>query len=119
MKKLLVIAFALLIAVSAFAADGVPSPSTPAPLSDYLTISSTAQAAIATNTQLITATAKPQTIIITNEGGDILRIGTDTTVLTTGFGLASASTINLGLAAGVNLYVSATDTTNISYIKGE
>jgi hypothetical protein len=114
--------FAVLFSLAcamAFGAIGVESPSTPAPLPSYLTIKQTGQASIATITQIITGTADPQNILLHNESGDMLRIGTTTAALSTGFGLPAGGVLYLNLSPRVNLYLDSSGTAVISYIKGE
>jgi hypothetical protein len=108
-----------LVCAMAFGAIGVESPSTPAPLPSYLTIKQTGQASIATITQIITGTADSQNILLHNESGDMLRIGTTTAALSTGFGLPAGGVLYLNLSPRVNLYLDSSGTAVISYIKGE
>ena len=108
-----------LACVVAFGAVGIESPSSPAPLPSYLTIKQTGQASIAAITQIITGTADPQNIMIHNESGDMLRIGTTTAALTNGFGLPAGGVLYLNLSPRVDLYVDSSGTAVISYIKGE
>lgn len=115
----LVFAILIVCASSLFAAVGVDSPSTPSPLPSFLTIKNTAQASIATNTQLIVGKGTPQNILIHNESGALLRIGTDTTVLTTGFGLPAGAMVYFNLSPWVDLYVTSDGTAVTSYVKGE
>ena len=107
------------VSLAAFGAVGIGSPATPGPLPSYLTINQTGQASIATITALITGTAQPQNVLLHNESGDMLRIGTDTACLTNGFGLPAGGVLYLNLSPRVNLYVDCSGTAVISYIKGE
>ncbi len=118
MYKLITILFILSCAF-AFGAVGIESPATPGPLPAYLTINQTGQASIATITALISGTSQPQNVLIHNESGDMLRIGTDTACLTNGFGLPAGGVLYLNLSPRVNLYVDSSGTAVISYIKGE
>jgi hypothetical protein len=119
MNKLFLVLFFVVIAIVATGAVGIESPSTPGPLPSYLTINQTGQASIATITALITGTSQPQNVLIHNESGDMLRIGTDTACLTNGFGLPAGGVLYLNLSPRVNLYVDCSGTAVISYIKGE
>ena len=119
MNKLFLVLFFVVIAIVATGAVGIESPSTPGPLPSYLTINQTGQASIATITALITGTSQPQNVLIHNESGDMLRLGTDTACLTNGFGLPAGGVLYLNLSPRISLYVDCSGTAVISYIKGE
>ena len=95
--------------------DGqIPEPARPMPYTDFLTIGNAGQLAVSTPVQIATGGY----VIFNNENGGMLRIGTDTTVLTTGFGLPAGSVAGFRFWGNQPCYIGCSTTCTISYVKG-
>ena len=110
------VALALLIATLSYATtDGqVPEPARPMPYTDFLSFGNTAQMTVTTAQQIATGGY----IIINNESGGDLRVGTDSAVLTNGFLVPATAVIGFRLWHNQPLYIGCSTTCDISYIKG-
>ena len=110
------IAISLLLTTLSYATtDGqIPEPARPMPYTDFLSLNSTAQMTITTAQQIATGGY----IIINNESGGDLRVGTDSAVLANGFLVPATAVIAFRLWRNQPLYIGCSTTCDISYIKG-
>lgn len=117
MLKYFFLFLACILASTAYGIDGISSPATPSPLTDIVSITRTGQLSIATTTLLISNDSG--IIAINNESGAMLRVGTDTTVLTTGFGVPAGAVVTIRFDAGHNIYLDSSGTAAVSYLRGK